>query len=58
MSTTNIYILELEDGKYYVGKSIDPIQRFEQHASGEGSAWTRKYKPVAVDKVVELSFRH
>lgn len=45
-----IYVLELEDGKYYVGRSesdegVDA--RIEIHKQqGSGSAWTKKYKFV------------
>ena len=53
MSKTNIYILRLEGGRYYVGKSDDIINRYGQHLSGNGSAWTRKYKPVALEKTIE-----
>jgi predicted GIY-YIG superfamily endonuclease len=51
--TTNIYVLRLEGGRYYVGKSDDVMKRYQQHVKGSGSAWTRKYKPVALDKTIE-----
>jgi predicted GIY-YIG superfamily endonuclease len=38
-----IYILELQEGKYYVGKTIDITRRIEEHISGKGSEWTKKY---------------
>ena len=41
-----IYTLQLADGKYYVGKSSDPDNRYLQHKSGSGCAWTKKYPPV------------
>ena len=41
-----IYILELEQGKYYVGKTNDPEIRINKHFDSEGSAWTKKYKPI------------
>ena len=41
-----LYILQCESGKYYVGKTADVMRRFEEHKSGRGSAWTKKYKPV------------
>jgi len=42
----SLYILQLAKGKYYVGKSIDVINRFNQHKSGSGSAWTKLYEPM------------
>jgi len=53
MSKTNIYVLRLEGGRYYVGKSDDIMNRYAQHMSGSGSAWTRKHKPVALEKSIE-----
>jgi hypothetical protein len=37
----NIYILELNDGKYYIGKSNNIHYRYKQHLNGEGSEWTK-----------------
>ena len=46
MSTT-IYILKLEGGRYYVGRTDNEVaKRFQEHMDGKGSAWTRKYKPT------------
>jgi predicted GIY-YIG superfamily endonuclease len=52
MSKTNIYVLKLEGGKYYVGKSHDLITRYQQHLNGEGSAYTRKYRPVKMVQTI------
>ena len=41
-----LYVLELTNKKYYVGKTTDVMRRYEEHKSGQGSAWTSKYKPV------------
>ena len=46
MATTNIYVLKLQGNKYYVGKSNDVIGRYQQHMNGQGSAWTKKHKPM------------
>ena len=46
-----IYILELENKKYYIGKTTNPDFRLEQHFNSSGSQWTKKYKPK---KVLEL----
>jgi predicted GIY-YIG superfamily endonuclease len=53
MATTNIYVLRLEGGRYYVGKSEDISKRYKQHLGGSGSAWTRKYKPLSLVKTIE-----
>ncbi len=53
MSNTNIYVLRLEGGRYYIGKSDDVMKRYQQHLNGHGSAWTRKYKPVSIEKIIE-----
>ncbi len=41
-----IYVLELEGGKYYVGKTNNPNIRITDHFDSNGSQWTKKYKPV------------
>ena len=46
-----IYILKLQSNKYYIGKTNNPNFRLEEHESGKGSAWTKKYKPI---KLMEL----
>jgi hypothetical protein len=46
-----IYILKLETGKYYVGKTNNPYFRLSNHFSSNGSAWTNLYKPI---KILEL----
>jgi hypothetical protein len=51
--TTNIYILKLQGGNYYVGKTDNPMKRYQEHLNGSGSTWTRKYKPVKIEKIVE-----
>jgi predicted GIY-YIG superfamily endonuclease len=44
-SGQTIYSLELENGKYYVGKTKDIEARVQEHTEGDGAAWTRKWKP-------------
>jgi predicted GIY-YIG superfamily endonuclease len=51
--TTNIYIIKLDQGKYYVGKTKNVAQRYQEHLLGQGSSWTRKYKPLKLDTVIE-----
>jgi len=53
MTNTNIYVLLLEGERYYIGKSNDVMDRYQQHLNGYGSAWTKKYKPVSLVKTIE-----
>jgi len=46
-----IYVLELENNKYYIGKTNNPKFRLESHFNSNGSWWTKKYKPL---NVIEL----
>ncbi len=55
MSKTNIYILRCQNGKYYIGKSDNPMARYKEHLLGNGSAWTRLHKPVEVVKIIPNS---
>jgi predicted GIY-YIG superfamily endonuclease len=41
-----IYVLELVEGKYYIGKTNNPGFRIEQHFLSGGSSWTKKYNPI------------
>ena len=44
-----VYTLELTDNCWYVGYTQDLTKRLAEHASGQGSAWTRLHKPVRPD---------
>lgn len=44
-----IYILQLEKDKYYVGfTERKDGERFKEHFTGNGSLWTKTYKPIQV----------
>lgn len=43
-----IYILELSQGRVYVGQSSDMRRRVQQHLSGRGSAFTKEFPPTGV----------
>jgi len=54
--TTTIYILKLNDNKYYIGKTNRPVNdRYQEHIEGNGSFWTKKYKPLYVIKQINNS---
>lgn len=46
--TITIYILECEQGKYYVGRSAYASQRILSHFNKRGSEWTKLYKPKRI----------
>lgn len=43
-----LYILECEDGSFYVGSTNNVERRFRQHLSGKGADYTRTHKPQRV----------
>lgn len=49
----SIYILKLEQGKYYVGKSNNVNVRLASHFNSSGSEWTKKYKPIEIVEKIE-----
>lgn len=51
---SKLYILQLEHGKYYVGKTDDINRRYAEHKSGSGSEWTKLHKPVKMLETREL----
>ena len=47
-----IYILELNNSKYCIGKTDNFENRLQQHISKKGSKWTKKYKFIKlIDKI-------
>lgn len=43
-----VYILELAQGRVYVGHSTDRRRRIQQHMAGQGSAFTKAFPPTGV----------
>lgn len=49
MATTEyIYVLQLQDSRFYVGSTNDIGRRWLEHASGKGSTFTSIYRPVSI----------
>ena len=51
-STERLYVLELQNGKYYVGITHNLQRRYQEHVDGVGSVWTKKYAPLAIERSV------
>ena len=47
-----LYVLQLAEGKYYIGTTNNVYNRFTQHREGTGTAWTKKYPPVDLIEVI------
>jgi predicted GIY-YIG superfamily endonuclease len=43
-----VYVLELAQGRVYVGHSGDVRRRIQQHVTGQGSAFTKAFPPTGV----------
>jgi cellular nucleic acid-binding protein len=48
-----IYVIQLEKGKYYIGKTNNPQFRLESHFNSNGSEWTKIYKPL---NIIEIKY--
>ena len=47
-----IYILKLQNNKYYIGKTDNFKKRHQEHMNGMASSWTKKYKPISVEQII------
>lgn len=54
----SLYVLQLANGKYYVGKSADVIKRFDQHRNGAGSVWTKAHQPIRLVETRPITNTH
>jgi predicted GIY-YIG superfamily endonuclease len=48
-----LYVLKLENSKYYVGITTNLNNRLKAHFSNQGSSWTKKFKPLEVIETIE-----
>jgi NAD-dependent DNA ligase len=49
----NIYILGLEDEKYFVGTTTNSSFTLKSYLNNNKAAWTQKYKPLRVTRFIE-----
>lgn len=48
MAATNIYVLKLQNNKYYIGKSKCVIDRIIEHKNLKAACWTKKYPVIDI----------
>jgi predicted GIY-YIG superfamily endonuclease len=46
-----LYVLKLENEKYYVGITYNLNFRYAQHCQGSGAKWTKLHKPISIVEV-------
>ena len=49
----SIYILKLQNNKYYVGRSDNVDKRIAEHFNRTGCEFTKKYYPIDIYKVID-----
>lgn len=52
-----VYVLKLSQGKYYVGRTENLERRIDEHRFGKGSAWTKMFSVIDVEKTYETDSR-
>ena len=50
-----VYMLECQDGSFYLGTTNDVEKRFVKHLGGKGASYTRSHKPLKVVYQEELA---
>jgi len=43
-----VYMLECQDGSFYIGSTDNVEKRFVAHSTGKGARYTRSHKPIKV----------
>ena len=46
-----VYVLELEDDCWYIGRTFHLNMRWAQHKNGTGAKWTRLHPPIRIARV-------
>lgn len=47
-----VYVLRLQDNRFYVGKTINAKKCYQDHIDGIACEWTKQYPPIMMDKIV------
>jgi predicted GIY-YIG superfamily endonuclease len=57
MEDNKIYILELEDNKYYIGRTNNIERRYIEHLSSNNK-WIKTFKPIKILEEIILTSNH
>lgn len=60
-TVVDVFVLKLEKGRYYIGKSTDVETDLASHQNGVGNLWTKLFRPVqtiAIFKNVPAAEEH
>ena len=52
---TYVYVLELEENRYYVGKTLHPDFHFNREFTSYAPEWTNRYRPIKLLELVSFS---
>ena len=44
-----LYVLKLDAGKWYIGRTANVERRFQQHRDGTGAKWTGLHRPISIE---------
>jgi len=50
-----VYLIVCAEKKYYVGRTNNIERRWKEHSEGEGSSWTKLYKPKTIEVLVDYA---
>ena len=52
-----VYVLECNNGSYYIGQTENIVKRWNEHISGKGADWTKAHKPIKIIHYEEYKSR-
>ena len=47
-----VYVLRLQDNRFYVGKSNNAKKSYQDHINGTACEWTKRYPPIIMEKII------
>ena len=53
LTKSYIYVLELIENRYYIGRTANILRRIEEHFTNNGSIYTKAFKPIKIIEICE-----